>query len=165
MTVGFNAEEILEIAIKLEQKGASLYRFAALNAESPDAKLFFQQLARMEEEHEQIFRNFRDNWGKAGAVEKVFDPDEDAVKVLQAWADGFVFEISSDTTPPLVGEALEKEIFRVAIQAEKDSIVFYEGLRSGIKNPEDLAAVEEVIRQEMGHIVELSVLRSRLRSG
>src|SRR5690606_24539457 len=88
-----------------------------------------------------------------GGAEKkptVFDPDDDAVHYLRALADTRVFfEKKIDTSSM---EAILKD----AITAEKDSIVFYLGMRDAVPENMGRSRLDEIIQEEMGHIRLLS---------
>jgi rubrerythrin len=80
----------------------------------------------------------------------VFDPQGEAILYLRALADTRVFfEKTIDTTSL-------REILKAAIEAEKDSIVFYLGMREMV--PENLGRkrLDDIIKEEMGHIRLLS---------
>ncbi len=85
----------------------------------------------------------------------VFDPYCEAAAYLQAMADGQVFDRRRPPTANLAGKTIE-EILRIAIELEKDSIVFYRGLREMV--PENLGRekVERILKEEMGHVTLLA---------
>jgi len=59
------------------------------------------------------------------------------------------------------------DILRMAIGQEKDSIVFYTGLKEMISQTSGRVRIEEIIKQEMGHIGflhrEIAALSSNVR--
>ena len=59
MSHAFSADEILEMAEKIERNGASFYRGSADSIEDEDARKFLLQLARMEDNHLKTFSNMR----------------------------------------------------------------------------------------------------------
>ena len=80
----------------------------------------------------------------------VFDPEGEAALYLRALADTRVFfEKEIDVTSL-------KGILKSAIEAEKDSIIFYLGMKEAV--PEDLGKgrLDNIIKEEMGHIKLLS---------
>ena len=164
MSVAFNAEEVLEIAKRIEKNGTEFYRGARERAEDPLTRQLFDDLARMEEEHQATFDAMLRERKKAGSLEVFFDPDREGLKILHAWADGTVFDVNDEMGPPLKGKEPMDEILKTAIQAEKDSVVFYQGIKEAIQSPEDLLAVDEVIREEMKHITLLSEALTRSQS-
>lgn len=156
MSLPFNAQEILGIALQMERNGAAFYREAKDRADDPSKKEILEDLAAKEDEHEGVFKAMLEALGKAPGHETVFDPDEDAAKVLKAWADGTVFDAGAEGPSPLEGLETMEDILRFAIQQEKDSIVFYEGVKRAMKNPGDQAAADRIIAEELGHLVTLN---------
>jgi len=150
MMYDFNADDIFEMAEQMERNGAKFYRTAAESVADQDAKAFLVRLAEMEDEHEKIFARMRSTLKAEEKASTVFDPDGEAVHYLRALADTRVFfEKEIDT-------ASMEAILKDAITAEKDSIVFYLGMRDAM--PEKLGRnhLDDIIKEEMGHIRLLS---------
>ena len=150
MMYDFNADDIFEIAEQLERNGAIFYRRAAEAAADKDARDLLLKLAAMEDDHEKTFAKMRKELSTSEKVSTVFDPEGEAVKYLRALADTRVFFEKAIDMSSL--EAVLKD----AITAEKDSIVFYLGMREAV--PENLGRkrLDHVIQEEMGHIRLLS---------
>lgn len=81
---------------------------------------------------------------------------------LQAMADGYVFDIRSDPSELLTGKETLADILRTAIGLEKDSIVFYLGIRDMVPERLGRDKVNDIIKQEMSHITILSKKLSSL---
>jgi rubrerythrin len=158
----FNAEEILRIAGQMERNGAAFYREAKGRTDDPAKVELLEELASMEDEHEGVFSSMLEELGKAPANQTVFDPDEDAAKVLGAWADDTVFQVGEVSGSQLEGLERFEDILRFAIEKEKDSVVFYEGVRLAMKDPAHRAVADRIIAEELGHIVLLNVTLSAL---
>ena len=148
MSISFNADEVLEMAKQMERNGATFYAMAAERADDPLTKQLLEDLVTMENEHLQRFDDMKDRWKEAGSLERVFDPDGLALKVLQAWADGQVFDIYAED-PPVTGKEPMADILRTAIRKEKDSVVFYLGLKEAASGEEDCALLDKVIGEEI----------------
>jgi rubrerythrin len=150
MMYDFNADDIFEIAEQLERNGATFYRTAAGAVTDADAKGFLLKLAEMEDAHEKTFAKMRTGLSAAEKTSTVFDPNGDAVAYLRALADTRVFfEKEIDT-------ASMEAILKDAITAEKDSIVFYLGMRDMVPEGKGRRRMDDVIKEEMGHIRLLS---------
>jgi rubrerythrin len=80
----------------------------------------------------------------------VFDPEGEAAGYLRALADTRVFFEKEIDTTSLEG------ILKDAITAEKDSIVFYLGMRDMIPEGKGRNRMDDIIKEEMGHIRLLS---------
>lgn len=150
MMYDFNADDIFEIAEQLERNGAAFYRTAAQSVADAKAKEFLQSLAVMEDDHEKTFAGMRAQLGTDEKTSTVFDPEGESVGYLRALADTRVFfEKEIDTTSM---EAILKD----AITAEKDSIVFYLGMRDMVPEGKGRDRMDDIIKEEMGHIRLLS---------
>lgn len=146
MGIEFNADEVFEIAEQIERNGAKFYRTAAENIANEGKKKFLTHLAEMEDEHEQTFKTMRSQLTQDEKIVTTFDPEGDSEKYLRALADTRVFyEKEIDTT------SLE-DIFKTAITAEKDSIVFYLGMKDVIPGHLGKQKLDGIIKEEMGHI-------------
>ena len=146
MTYDFNADEIFQMAEEIEKNGAKFYRDAEKAVSDPSEKALLTQLAEMEDEHEKTFSAMRKNLSEAEKAQTIFDPEDEASQYLKALADTRVFfkkelDLSS-----------MKQILKGAIEAEKDSIVFYLGIKDAV--PADLGQdkIQAIIKEEMGHI-------------
>jgi rubrerythrin len=151
----FNAAEIFEIAIKIEQNGAKFYRKAALGFEDVNTRGLLNDLAGMEDEHEKIFAQMQHDFESKKIAPKVFDPEDQTASYLHAMADGRIFDVRANPADMLTGMESLEDILRTAIELEKESIVYYVGIRDVV--PENLGKnqVYDIIREEMGHVVLL----------
>jgi len=150
MVYDFTADDVFEMAEQLERNGAKFYRTAAENVSDPKYKELLIELAAMEDEHEKTFASLRADLTKAEKTTTVFDPEDESALYLRALADTRVFfkkkiDISS-----------MKEILKAAIVAEKDSIVFYLGLKDFVPDQLGKNRLDKIIKEEMGHIRILS---------
>ena len=150
MSYDFNADDIFEIAEQLERNGAKFYRNAADGISDPASKAFLLKLAVMEDEHEKTFHSLRTTLTGEEKAPTVFDPQDEAVLYLKALADTRVF-----FEKEMAGTSM-KEILKSAIEAEKDSIVFYLGMKDAVPEKSGRNKIETIIKEEMGHIRILS---------
>jgi rubrerythrin len=150
MSYDFNADEVFEMAEQMERNGAKFYRDAAEAAADSTNKEMLMGLSKMEEAHEKIFESMRAKLTAAEKASTVFDPSSEASLYLRALVDSRVFFKKEIDVTSMV------EILKSAIEAEKDSIVFYLGMKEAI--PENLGRgrIEAIIKEEMGHIRLLS---------
>ena len=150
MSYDFNADEVFEIAEQIERNGAKFYRTTAESIDDAENKKFLLDLAAMEDEHEQIFKQMRSELTRDEKVITTFDPDGESEGYLRSLADTRVFyEKDIDTTSL-------KEIFKSAITAEKDSIVFYLGMKDVVPDHLGKQKLDGIIKEEMSHIKLIS---------
>ncbi len=150
MIYDFNADDIFEMAEQMERNGINFYTTAAESVSDDDAKSLLLEFADMEREHEKIFSEMRKKLSSDEKQSTVFDPEGDAAHYLRALADTRVFFDKKIDVSSL------ENILKDAIQAEKDSIVFYLGMKEAV--PQDLGKgrLDNIIKEEMGHIRMLS---------
>ncbi|MBI9085725.1 MAG: ferritin family protein [Desulfobacterales bacterium] len=150
MSYDFSADEIFEMAGQLERNGAAFYRKAAEGIGDDAGKAMLTRLAAMEDDHEKTFAAMRKELAAGEKAATVFDPEGDSVAYLKALVDTRVFfEKEIDTSSM-------KEILKAAIEAEKDSIVFYLGMKEAVPEKLGKDRLDGVIKEEMGHIRLLS---------
>jgi rubrerythrin len=150
MTYDFNADEIFIMAEQLERNGAKFYRDSAKAVEDPAARKFLNDLAQMEDEHEKTFKSLRAEITEKEKESTVFDPEGEVALYLRALADSRVFFEKEMDVKSLKG------ILKAAITAEKDSIVFYLGMKEAVPESLGKGRIEKIIKEEMGHIKFLS---------
>lgn len=155
MSQMFSADEIFEMAEQIERNGAKFYCRAAEGDFEEDCKQKLLELAEMEIEHEKTFAAMRTQLSGKETGPTVFDPYGEAALYLQAMANGYVFDVNADPSENLAGKSVE-EILKTAIGLEKDSIVFYLGLRDLVSESLGKERVEAIIAEEMSHITLLS---------
>jgi len=146
MTNEFNADDIFEMAVKIEQNGAVFYREAAGQVEEKKNKDFLLELARMEDEHGVIFSNLKKELTAQEKMATTFDPEDENILYLNAFADSKVFFKKEKPDNNF------KNILHCAIQTEKDSIVFYLGIKELVPEKYGRSKIDTIIKEEMGHI-------------
>ena len=142
----FNANDIFEIAIKIEQNGALFYRNAAEKIDDKENKQFLLELAAMEDDHEKTFADMQKELKGEETAPTFFDPDNENILYLKALADARVFAKKEEPANDF------KNILYSAVQAEKDSIVFYLGIKELVPEKAGKLKIDDIIKEEMGHI-------------
>ncbi|MBW2438907.1 MAG: ferritin family protein [Deltaproteobacteria bacterium] len=150
MSYDFNADDVLEIAEQLERNGGKFYRTAAESTTDPANKKFLLELAAMEDQHEETFKAIRAELSAREKASTVFDPNGEAALYLRALADTRVFYEKE------IDVSSMKAILKSAITAEKDSIVFYLGMKEAVAESLGKGRLDHIIKEEMGHIKLLS---------
>ena len=152
MGISFNADEIFEMAEEIERNGARFYRKAAENASYKEIEETLLRFAAMEDAHEVTFAAMRSEIQSATA----YDPDGVAAAYLQAiaYARGFEGKISLDEE--LTGSESTEEIIKIALRAEKESVVFYVGMKDVVVSQQGKEKVDAIIKEEMVHVTQLT---------
>jgi len=156
MAIAFNADEIFEMAQRIETNGAAFYRKAAGMFPGKPAEKLLQDLAAMEDAHYEVFKEMRSHLGNNEAKSTTYDPEGQAALYLQAFADGHIFDTQTAPADRLTGAETLADILQTAIGLEKDSVVFYTGLRQLVPAKLGKDRINAIIEEEMRHITTLN---------
>jgi rubrerythrin len=165
MALGFNIDEALEMAIRIEENGAAFYRKAAGLQSDANHREFLERLAVMEEGHKATFvemRNALTDTEKGGTV---FDPHNELSLYLSAMADTQGGEGSPSAADSLTGTETLEEVLTTAIGLEKESVLFYLGLKDMVPPKYGREKIEDIINEERSHIAQLTSLLGTLKTG
>jgi rubrerythrin len=163
MSIRFNVGEILEMAETIETNGERFYRKAAGMVADESAKKILTGLADAEVIHKKIFADMRTDLTAQEKGESFVAPDEEASQYLRAWADGQVFDARKDPSEELTGKESLEDLLRMALGREKDSVVFYLGLKEGTPKKWGREKIDSIIKEEMLHISIISTELAKLR--
>jgi len=146
--------EALAVAVKIEDNGIAFYEEAARQSADPAAMEVFRKLAAFEKEHKNYFARLAKT---AEAYESRFatDPKNEFASVLSAMADNSVFDLRAGSAGMLHSRENAAEVVRMAIGLEKDSVIFYLGLKESMREKAEAENINEIIREEMRHITIL----------
>jgi rubrerythrin len=148
-----NPAELVEIAVKLEESGSSFYsKVAEMNSET---RTLFEQLSRAESKHAQLYRSLDpadDFPGQDGAFEYLTQLiDTGPLRTLKETG-------QLGETPLNMDEA-----FPMAVQFEKETILFYTGLQP-LLSPGATEIIKDIIAQEKDHLRHVVSARKRLQT-
>ncbi len=161
MAISFSVDEIFEMAEQIERNAAKFYREAAQKASDKAIQKMFTDLVAMEDGHLRIFQEMRKQLGPEEKKPMTFDPDDEAALYLQTMADSHGTEGRKDLTTKLTGKETTREIFEIAVKAERNSIVFYTGLK-GLVSAAAKGKVDAIITEELGHLAVLKLQLAKL---
>jgi rubrerythrin len=148
MATDFSAAEVLDLAKRIERSGEAFYRHAASLAKGSYLGDVFGKLAEMEGEHEQVFAALRDNFAQQNDL-----PANQ--KHWPAIAQSLLSRLDGELEARFRGKRSLRDIITEAIDFEKDTIVFLMVMKDMVTRPADRARVDLVIREEIGHIIQL----------
>jgi rubrerythrin len=161
MSITFNADEIFEMAEQIERNGAKFYHEAADKASDADLKEMLLSLAAMEDGHQKTFAQMRKELSAEEKESNVFDPDNEVAQYLRTMADFHGTEGKAGPTEKLTGQESMADILKIALQAEKNSIAFYVGIKDIVSSKAGKAKVQAIIIEEMAHV---STIGGKLQS-
>jgi rubrerythrin len=145
-------DEIIEIALRLEETGEAFYTAAAKRATDAQVKVLFEELAVQEQYHRRAFQQMgRD------VVELSLSPDQ--WDQFQAYTGALLQQSFLDKPEGALRSAAEAADERAALQAalsfEKETLLFFHELRGAVRGSAK-QKVERIIEEEKSHIQRLS---------
>jgi rubrerythrin len=156
MSISFNAIEVFEIAERIERNSIKFYRRAAEALSDQDLSQMLLSLAEFEKEHQDTFADMRKQISHKELDLITFDPENEMTLYLRTIADSHIFDLKKDPGEQLKDKETAEDILNYAIEAEKNSIIFYLGLKNFVPAKAGKDKVDEIIEEEMGHIVVLN---------
>ena len=146
----FTTREIIDMAIQIEKNGENYYREALKRTTDPSLESLLLFLADQEYEHAQWFEGLKKRV-------KESDPGGDVAEIdgamLQSLVGNQRFSLNDVDVSNLDSV---KGLLEVAIELEKDTILFYQMLQTFIDDPATLEDLNEIIAEENRHIEMLS---------
>lgn len=156
MSIMFSPAEVFDIAIQIERNGAAFYRKAAAMTKDENTQDELDQLAQMEDEHEATFLKLKKTLlGNEDQETGWYDPEDDAALYLQSFAAGQVFDMTKDISGVLTPHVTVRKVLELAIERERDSIVFFLGMKELVPAGRGAKKIDSIIKQEMSHITLL----------
>lgn len=155
----FAGSEIVELGIQIEKNGRDFYNTLANQSKSPPAKEAFKYLAGEEEKHIAVFQKILDSAHKYEPTESY--PGE-YFAYMSALASEHVFTQKDKGEEIAKSVKGDKEAIDMGIGFEKDSIIFYEGMKKAVQEHE-YNAIEQLIVQEQSHLKQLFDLKKEAK--
>lgn len=151
----FEASDIVEAAVRIEENGANFYRFAVQLAGSEETKALFLHLADEEEKHQQTFAEILAGMERNAPPEGY---DGEYAAYLHNYVDNNLVFKAEDMAGALAGIRDEASALDFAIRRELDSIAYYREIREFL--PADRrAAIDRIIAEEKAHFKRLSQMK------
>jgi rubrerythrin len=145
----FSLEEILDLGIRIENNGEKFYREAQKKVALEELKILLTRLADDEVEHAGFFIK-----KKEALKSKPEDPE------LEKLASSILQEILGDQTfslneaDPADLKTID-DLLNLAVEFEKDTVVFYEMLTALASKDDTLKGLQEIIEEENRHVAML----------
>lgn len=155
----FAASEIVELGIQIEKNGMDFYSILARHSKITETARIFKYLAGEEEKHIAVFQEILE--GAERYEVQGLDADE-YFAYMSALASEYVFTRKDKGREIAQKIKSDKEAVDMGIGLEKDSILFYEGMKK-IAPEYDLKIVGQLIAQEQSHLRQLTALKENLK--
>ena len=155
MTKLFYLSEIVSFAIEKEKESEALYKALSDKANTKDIKDLFHQLMLEEVQHENFYTKLLSTTPKEQTPGVKEDTEYEAYmqELIQA----------SRSTPSLDLENITdmKIALDYAVAREKDSVLFYVGLKNYLPTHEK-EKIDTIIKEEAKHVAKLLLLKKHL---
>jgi len=153
----FAPDEVLKLAIEIENNGKEFYESMAIKMKEEDLKKLLGFLAQEEEKHRKVFKEMLENLGETEIVETY--PGEYQA-YMKALSDECVF------TQKILKEKIERgfenteQLLDFALRIEKDSIILYTEMKQHVLRNQ--SPLDKVVEEERKHFIMLSELKSNI---
>ncbi len=139
--------DLVSIASQIEANGHVFYSDLAQIQQNPELKEFFTRLAEQERIHQQIFETLAEKTKQSISISNWIE--DEVSGYLKSFAQVSIFptmeKAKQDLTP--------RQAFEIAINVEKDSIIFYSELLKYAGD--ERRTIEIIINEEKKHLIDL----------
>ncbi|MCX6303797.1 MAG: ferritin family protein [Bacteroidetes bacterium] len=147
----YSGQEIVEIAVRIEENGNEFYTAAAgMIPDSNDIKGLFYDLAEKEILHISVFQKLAEKFEAEG-----FDfGEQDATEYINHLAESHIFGKPDSGKKLALTLKTPREALEVAYKFENDSVAFYTELLKYTRT-DSKKLVQQIIEEEMEHAAEI----------
>jgi rubrerythrin len=149
----FNAHDVVQFAIRVEENGEVFYREAASVTNDQGAKETFNRLATEEAGHKKTFQGMLGSLGDYRPTETY---EGEYLAYLQDYIDGRVIFKNAGSGMSQIHDTLSA--LDLAIQREMDSIVYYQEIKAFVPDKHH-KTVDGIVGEERKHFSLLSEIR------
>lgn len=146
----FNAEDVIQFAIRIEENGEKYYQDAERAATDETTKRLFGRLAAEESEHKEFFQKLLLHTNFPDEVE---DYQGEYMEELRAYIDG---DTALQPSPKDRNDTAS--ILDDAARRETHSILYYEGLKKFVSE-DDSKVLDKIKEEEQRHFTEIRSLQ------
>lgn len=154
----FAGSEVVELGIQIEKNGRDFYSLLAKKAKGAKSKELFHYLSGEEEKHIQVFQ---DILNKVSQYEPTDSYPGEYFSYMNALASEYIFTKANKGEEVAKNVTTDQEAVNLGIGFEKDSVIFYEGMKKVVPSY-DIKIIDELILQEQEHLRQLTELKKIL---
>jgi rubrerythrin len=156
MGITFNADEVYEMGMDIEKNGEAYYRKAAALAKNDKVKEVFLMLMKEEKKHYETFKKLRESLPPKSSLPTVGDPDDQEGLYLEALVKSRIFTDEREAEEVAARVENEIEALRAALTFEKDTILFFQSMKSMTREDLGRKEIDMLIDEERKHVVQIS---------
>ncbi len=158
MAENFDVTDLVKLGVEDERSGVAWYETLAGKAKNPEIRKVFAELADVERFHQ---KRFEDMLSDLGGVRTREEYPGQFMEYLQALAGARAFQDPETARKLANGIGSDAEALDISSQYERDTLVLMHEMRQYIPE-KDRATVDELTREEQGHLVTLASARRNL---
>ena len=151
----FSANEILDMAIKLEKNGEVVYRDAIANVSNPELITLLEWMADEEVKHADWFAELKFKLDQKSVNPFMEKMSRELFSDLLGDKNFFLKDVDFSSVSEI------DDLIAIFIEFEKDSVRFYQVLEPFIGDPVSLEGIKKIINEENCHIKRLQELMGR----
>ena len=152
-----DAADLFSMARQIEADACEFYRRAATITPDRKCQAILLGLAEMEVEHRDTFAGLEAR--SAAARVRTDPPRGTRITPVSDWplvTSLLASGVKEDLAARFTGRESSTQILHKAIDFERDSIVFFSSIRATLNESVDRECIDEIIREELGHILTLN---------
>jgi len=154
MCAHYSRAELLQMAVELESGAEQFYLSTAKMFSRPPLQQALESIARQEWAHAKMYEQLLTE----GPEERLETPSGDTALYVRAMLDSEILRGLRERHGRIGSEL---DALRFAVSMEKDTMLFYYGLRD-FASPRERGVLDIIIGQEKKHLVQVSELLSDL---
>jgi rubrerythrin len=163
MGISFNADEVFEMGMDIEQNGEAYYRKAAELTEDPEIKKIFEDLMTAEQAHYETFKKLRKNLPAKGTTPIVSDPDDQEYLYLDALVKSRLFNSVREAENVCADRCDPVSVLQGALTFEKDTILFFTEMKERTREDLGKTEIDRLIAEEREHVIWISGMIKKIR--
>jgi len=160
----FNIAELFQLAIEIKENGCAFYEQAQKIIHEPELKRQFADLAAGELEHKKKIEKIKTDLPWSAASPTVPDPENELELYIKAAADQHTFRTCGPLNVQLEKIKDAADALKLALQFEKDSVIFLMSLQEAVCEGKDRDLVDLLLKEEMKRVKQLSLRLQRISS-
>ncbi len=145
----FAAEEILDMAIRVEKNGEAVYRNAVEKISNPALISLLEWMADEEVKHAEWFLELKEETATLAKSPFGQEMGREFINSILGEQSFSLKEVDFSRIDRI------NDLIDIFIEFEEDGILFYEMLQPFIKDQETLAQLDKIIAEEKNHIEQL----------
>lgn len=157
MIFGFNAAEVFQIAVEIEENGRAFYEKALAKIDDAEVRAIFKDLAQQEVEHKRKFQELKAQLPPEAAQSTVYDPNNESALYLKMMADGHVFRTSDSVDAQIAKVRDAVDALRMAMEFEKDSVIFFLSMQDATEEEKGRRFIGLLVKEEQEHLRRLAL--------